>query len=244
MRIFPSDPREQYRHTRSQRHPPQRFDNRHVGHPGFVIGGGPSLRPYLKHQALTAWLQQQVTVGVNRAYEWFTPTYLVVGDKWFLNQYTSILSQLPCLTFVPDNIQQVPLWANMVVFYKDARGYTQHPASLGQQISCSNNTGTIALRIAGVMGCNPIYLLGVDLQVTEDGQTHFHTGYGPQRQPSAQRFGQFRTEYCKAITELDRYGIQVRSCSAVSSLNTVIPYDNLERLYHEALKERPHGGKA
>ena len=219
-------------HTKSQRHPPESFDNIHQGRPGFLIGGGPSLRPYLTNASVTSWLQTQITFGANRAYEWFAPTYLAVCDKWFLNTYEKQLKELPCLLFVSDNIQQSP-WKNMVIFYKDGRNEQELPASLRYKISCSNNTGTTALRLLAMMGCNPLYLLGVDLREPSQNISHFHSGYGPKRMPSAQRLKNFEDAYRKTLLALNNKNIACFSCSAVSPLNNLIPFKKLETVYEE-----------
>lgn len=43
-------------------------------------------------------------------------------------------------------------------------------------VYAGNNTGVGALALACTLGCNPIYLLGYDMQLTK-GKSHFHGGY-------------------------------------------------------------------
>lgn len=51
--------------------------------------------------------------------------------------------------------------------------------SIGQGLYHGNNSGVGALNLALVLKANPIYLLGYDMRFSQDGKSHFHSGYGP-----------------------------------------------------------------
>ena len=95
----------------------------------------------------------------------------------------------------------------------------------------------IALRIAHVLGLNPIYLIGIDLCPEDVGAENFnfHNDYDIQRQSkiSDLKIERFRKYFVEAIDELVKRSVEVFSCSPRSSLNAHIPYVSLESIIEE-----------
>jgi hypothetical protein len=93
---------------------------------------------------------------------------------------------------------------------------------------CSgNNSGFCALQLAVLLGYTEIYLFGIDLNVGRG--THYHAMYTSARA----RFHRLLNEYFESFKQgleliKNRGGIEVFSCSPISSLNDVIQYASVE----------------
>ncbi|MGH8896999.1 MAG: hypothetical protein ACRDZ4_08270 [Egibacteraceae bacterium] len=143
----------------------------------FILGGGPSLNaidPEL--------LKNELTIGLNMAfflnptitfvYDLNTMRRLFVDPRWkayrgptvWLNsedpgargRYPGVVELRPCEV----NYQQV--WSR----------------DLGHGIYRGTNAGIAALNLAELLGADPIYLLGYDFKVADNGQANWHTEYG------------------------------------------------------------------
>jgi hypothetical protein len=97
---------------------------------------------------------------------------------------------------------------------------TQNPKYIGKMeagIYTGNNAGVGALSFAAMMGCNPIYLLGMDC--THNKKSHFHDGY-PQRIQTKNTARSFISHFRAAGNELKKAGFQIYNCSPISKINT------------------------
>jgi hypothetical protein len=175
-----------------------------AGRPAFVIGGGPSLKGFDYFQ-----LDRFLTLGVNAAFMW-RPTvwyssdrrlvdFHSVGEAWRgwktikLVHYTWQEQgvELPECYYVPLAPPHVPpvLWGE----------------SLDEGIAAAGNSGLMALNIADVLGADPIFLLGFDLNDPPEGRlSHWHHLYPDAWIPSGQ--------WCqKALEEFRRQGALCRA---------------------------------
>ena len=203
----------------------RQYNNKHVGHRGILLGGGTSI----KHLQNTGFdfhsLTKEIVVGVNKAYRLFTPTYLVFGDPYFWEHFHTEIRTLSCIKFAPaqtlkgySDIHTLPVRAG--TNYQEVL-----PNGLDAAVSFINNSGVAALRILYCLGCNPIYLFGIDLTEDTAGETHFHNDYkNLGRQTTQAKYKTFHTEFARTLSALKTRDISVFSCSSFSSLNVVIPY--------------------
>jgi len=150
----------------------------------FIIGGGPSL----KNVDLDL-LRNEITIGINRAYEKLTPSILFGVDpqmwgwveqgkcgeesKRKFNEYKgykvwmALLSKRGKMQLFPPDFY--------LVDEDDRGGYKIGTTDL---LSFKNNSGYGAINLAAALGANPIYLLGFDMQGDKQGkQKWWHDGY-------------------------------------------------------------------
>lgn len=194
------------------------------GKPCYIIGGGPSLE---KHWAwLIPRLQDQLTIGINCAYEKIEPTiafgmdpkfirWIQMGkygeparEKWeHLGSYKVWLCTYT--TKLPDD----------VYILKCLGGYVaaRHvfPFRMENGIGHGNNSGYAALNLAACLGANPIYLLGFDMK-REGTKTNWHAGHPEKMRDSAP--ASFIKHFAIAAKELDKKGIKVINLNPKSAL--------------------------
>lgn len=205
--------------------------DKHKNQRGFLIGGGSSLLTLQESGFDFSRLQSEVIVGVNKAYKLLIPTYLVFGDNAFIKNFTQEIYALPCVKFAPHDILRGYSHPTLYGVQRGNRESDTLPRGLSAPISFINNSGVGALRITYTLGCNPIYLLGIDLSVNTAGDTHFHQDYkaiGRKTRPES--YTAFQREYIKVITALRAHHIDVISCSPISKLNDIIPYVPIEEV--------------
>ena len=154
----------------------------------FLVGGGPSLRGF-------DWslLEGELTIGINRAIEFFKPTIAYARDEPFAR------------------------WAKNGRFGPEAtRRWKEHPCAalwglhksdlLFQCEKESNNSGLGALRLAIGLGAREVYLLGYDL-----GGRHFHKGY-----PALQKEDIYDKLFIPAF---EKYAREANGAAKVVNLN-------------------------
>ena len=210
--------------------PLDRLTNYFQDAPVFVIGGGPSLKPYIQNETITNFLKTQVTLGCNRMFEWFSPTMAVIMDAWFFANYKAQIAQLPCPFFIPDHVKDI--LPNMYKVRK-FRSTTDHiPTSFAQGVSVSNNCGVYATRIAYLLTRGPIFLLGMDL-THHPKDTHWHSTYSdPKRNSTSHRYQQFVRVFLETVQKMRAAERIIVSCSPASPLNAHIPYKSLDDVHH------------
>ena len=157
------------------------------GQRAFIIGGGPSLKGF-------NWdlLRGELTIGINRAFEKFDPSMMFCMDTrlwgWIVRgdfgreavrryeEFTGMRVWIDNPSFIfPDDINVV---------------------GMGELSPCGSNSGHAAVKLAMLLGANPIYLLGFDMRGNgKGGQKWWHDGYAD-KQPE----GVYAT-FIKALTE-------------------------------------------
>jgi hypothetical protein len=205
---------------------PETYDNIHKGSRGFILGGGPSIRKLKEDGFDFKCLEKEIVVGVNKAYKLLTPTYLVFGDAYFWKHFQYEVKNVDCVKFAPENILHGFRHEKIVPLRRSMATKDKVPSTLGGPISFVNNSGVGALRIAYALGCNPIYLIGIDIGADSNGETHFHDDYkkDKSRKTPAARYKQFYDEFASTIEMMKRERIEIFSCSEISPLNKVIRY--------------------
>jgi hypothetical protein len=201
----------------------QELNNKHHNQRGFLIGGGSSLK-ILQENGFNfkKKLQNEIVVGVNKAYELVLPTYLVFGDTYFWKNFKDEVLTLPCVKFAPQDIVRGTDDPLLLKVKRGVRNSPFLPEGLDAAISFVNNSGVAALRMMYCLGCNPIYLLGIDLREGVGGHTHFHTAYKDKAKTGGTIYKNFRAEFVRTLTALKERNVSVYSCSPISSLNETV----------------------
>lgn len=142
------------------------FGGGHQGQRCFVIGNGPSL-----NQLDLAPLKGEITFGSNRGYMLFERiggpfTYWAVTDPYQIQEYGGEYeANLP-----PDGVKVFPFEYLPWLRFENAcpipyeRGAAHRPAFSDQPNAVYGGFSVtyVLLQLAAIMGCDPIYLIGVD----------------------------------------------------------------------------------
>jgi len=202
----------------------------------YIVGGGPSLRGFDFSK-----LGSKHTITVNKSVFYTpNPNYFITVDHSFLprvniSQFRSInTSKVFVADFSSGNLQErsgrivdikfgisykLQDFNIIVKAYKDSgMGYAFDDFRTGR------NSGFCALQLAVILGYKKIYLLGFDLVIAES--THFHEGYGMQCREFEEKLNLY-FQYFKSGLEMLREKspeVDVYSCSEISRLNKIIPY--------------------
>jgi hypothetical protein len=152
----------------------------------FVVGGGPSLRHFDFKR-----LDGALTIGTNRAYEFFTPTIMLAIDARFYEDiYAGKYNEGALRKLNAFNGPKVGIY----ICKHHPPGVTEIK-SLGvsgpimpieRGIFHGNNSGYSAVALALALGANPVYVMGIDLRY--DGEImHHHDGH-PEKTSEKQLF--------------------------------------------------------
>lgn len=196
---------------------------------GFVIGGGESIK-VLENKGLNLrkLLTDEITIGTNKSYRVGKSNYHVAMDlPYFDSDSKNLLKQnLYVSDIIFDNrqgrfpeLKKIQRLSNTTKYCSD---------SFDEGLYYGKSTGYLAMNIANILGCNPIYLLGIDLV-----GYHFHEGYGNDKDKRlAKEHKVIEKEFRTGIRFLQERGINVISLSDTSKLNDIIPYDpSILKLY-------------
>jgi hypothetical protein len=211
------------------------------GRPGFVIGGGDSLRGF-------PWpaLRGRVTIGVNMAYK-VSPTITLIQDKGLIEAiYTS--GSIQRFHWHKSSTIGIFLTAMKAVHYYQF--YQAHfcegilwPDTLEEGLPAKSNTGVSAVALADVLGCDPIYLLGFDMQPPQNGNKvpHWHDDYAGKFQTNTAALKNWISDFEGCVAVQTRKRKQVINLSPVSALKC-FPYQNVSSVlpvgnFQEAGKE-------
>ena len=147
---------------------PPEIVNKHRGKVGIVLGNGPSINEY---NLKTDFFKNAITFGTNAIGIKIHPTYYLITDKRAWNWYQPMVAQSAAkgskLIIGAKQLRRIkalklpPPPKNLfVIRYKsdDALG---EPV-LGGPLFHGRTVGIVALNLAFQMGCNPVYMLGID----------------------------------------------------------------------------------
>lgn len=154
----------------------------------FIVGGGPSLRGF-DYSALNG----ELTIGINRAYEYFRPSIIFAMDHPY---YQSVMidraygnaprrrlmrSKAPKLWMHTSRpTRSVELDGLMELKHAGLDGLCK---SLDDGLFSGENSGYAAINLAVALGCREIYLLGYDMHGEDGLAAHFHEGH-PTKKPT------------------------------------------------------------
>jgi len=192
------------------------MDNAWKGHRCFIIGGGASLSKFN-----FSTLRDELTIGVNRAYEQLDCTIMFATDgklhKWITEGRLGAKAKERFEEFKGHKI-----WLDSANHaFKgiqhlraiDGKGLS---SSLQTGLKSGGNSGYGALNLAICLGANPIYLLGFDMKGIDGKQAHWHDGY-PKAQPD-KVYKKFKTCFESVAPLLKRKGIKVINLNPKSDL--------------------------
>ncbi len=214
------------------------FKDIHRGRRCFVVGNGPSL-----NAMDLSPLDHEITFGMNCIFLGFErfgfrPTYYTVEDVFVaednsraINELTGMVKFLPldlahCLADGPETC-----WVNFTRLYKP---YPQFSDNAAAQVFWGSTVTYLALQLAYWMGCEPIYLIGVDFdykvpgyaegteEITsrEDDVNHFHPAYfGPGKRWHHPRLDRVLPSYEKAQEFVTARGRRIVNATAGGKLN-------------------------
>ena len=154
-------------------------NNAWAGRRCFIVGGGPSV----KNEDLSL-LRGELTIGINRAYEIFSPNILfgVDGQMWGWAEQGKLGAESKQKIL---DYRGYKVW--MAIKHKlfppdyyliDADDRGGYRIGTTKMLCFKNNSGYGAINLAAALGANPIYLLGFDMQGNKEGkQKWWHNGY-------------------------------------------------------------------
>ncbi len=120
------------------------YNNKHRGQRGFLIGGGTSLTALGDSGFDFHRLEQDVVVGINKAYKLLLPTYLVFGDKIFWDSFRDEVEALSCIKFAPEDIlrnYKSTKNARLLPLRRGSNAREALPTGLDTAVSFVNNSG-------------------------------------------------------------------------------------------------------
>ena len=193
----------------------------------FIVGGGPSLEGF-------DWslLDGELVIAVNRGFEFCNPNIIVSCDADFMRwiegkrddgdglcpkETARRFWDLKCLRAmvdVPKQKYDFPAGLNLLRY----AGNDGLSKSLRDGIVCGRNSGFAAMSLAMLLGANPIYLLGFDMQHRpSDDKAHFYDKGKPGR-PQDSYHKYYRHYFDKVAPEIKARGHQVINLSPNSAL--------------------------
>lgn len=194
--------------------------------PVYIVGGGPSLKPY--SQKLWLLYQKGIILAVNDShYHCYFPDAIFSLDQTWLEKNLDCIPDFggPVFVAADDGNPRVEC-SNLTYLYRKYRAGLSDKSFLSEDpgvITNGMNSGYGALNFAYLKGAKLIYLLGFDFKDLA-GQTHFHGGYAwHNRVNSNQLYPHWAKAFEDTILQLKAHNVQVFNCSP-DSLLTVFPY--------------------
>lgn len=166
-----------------------KFKDIHKGQAGFVIGNGPSL-----NETDPRLIENGVTFAANAIYllEGFKPQYHFCDDIYIAEQRADEINSLDWVKFYPADQQK---WLKNAHYFNGKRvpWISNFCDNFDEYIELNATVSYTMIQMAYFMGCNPVYLIGMDHDYSglletsiKDGNTmlsnsedsaHFHKGY-------------------------------------------------------------------
>lgn len=191
----------------------------------FLIGGGPSaatINPDL--------LSDELTIGINRAFERFPSTINVFMD-------VDLFGHMESGSLGPRNQNKWRDYPGIRVFWEGSHYLfpprdADHPYTIYtvraagrlnwkslDSLYAASNSGMLALNLALALGANPIYLIGFDMRGDgQGGQKWWHDGY-PHRKQSEAIYPDFIDQFREVAPEIKRKKIDVINLNPDSALD-------------------------
>jgi hypothetical protein len=180
----------------------------------FIIGGGPSFGEVLKSKELMYLLDNELTIGCNRAFEFVNVDCLTFHDARFGKHWSQEIQEYidgGGEVYAPMKCK-VTGYNRDIIYFKESEELN---TSLENGIYTYGNTGTMAISLAVALGFTEIYLLGMDLCFDGD-KSHFHDGY---RESFNVRARPSHYEHMiRGFNELARLNVNIYNCSPISEI--------------------------
>lgn len=196
----------------------------------FIVCGGASL----KDEPL-GWLRKEDTIAVNYVVRYMPePTFFITADSGVIRK--SAEANLWGMggdthKIIVVNKNEHPRWDRIKPYVS---AFNEHviPNRWDGEIglpgdgnfATGKNTGFCALQYVVKLGYKEIYLLGVDLRLTNGRKYCYAEGGNPSP------YDVFYEHFKRGVKKLQAFGIRVYSCSPISRLNRDVPYVKLASL--------------
>jgi hypothetical protein len=210
----------------------------------FIIGGGPSLKnfDFLK-------LADKDTIVVNKSILHVPfPSYFITVDYTVLGKIgiqsfkqvntTKIFVanfSIPTLKEADGVITDTKFnlaYENLTFFDRVIKSHKSDGIGLSfDDFRSGSNSGFCAFQLAVLLGYKKIYLLGIDLD-TSNNITHYHGGYGEGVGSFDVKLKDYFMSFKAGLLQLSilREDIKVFNCSITSALNYILPYKSVEEI--------------
>lgn len=188
----------------------------------IIVGGGPSLKGFNFNS-----LKGRRTIGINRAFEFYSDYDILFSMdtryyQWLKN------AKIDC-HLTEEIIKKWKRVKSRKVFLSPLDPYRFEPDiflirrlpvgevsfSLEKGLYCADNSFFGGLMLAVALGCNPIYLLGLDLN-SSDSRSHNHKPY-----PfpfSTTKYGRMIKSFTDIAPKLSRAGVKVYNLNPYSGV--------------------------
>lgn len=207
---------------------------------GFVIGGGASIRDLIDNGFdFNELVENEVVVGVNKAYRLCEPQFLATIDLHFIRDNIKDLKSLEKTTKIIPNIntctqyfdEDDPKVFTVTDACKLTRSHSHRRVDIPMrwdQFCYVGGSGLFGLKVAYILGLNPIYLIGFDCKLIDD-KSHFHNEYGtPLTDNRLKQFSMNLMSFAETLWVKRR--VEVYCCYEDSLLVPRIKYRNIERV--------------
>ena len=230
----------------------QQYHNKHLNRRAFIIGNGPSLLKTDPRQ-----LRDEITLAANLIYllEGFSPAYYAASDRILTQENAEEINALPWVKFFP---HQVSDWISNGHFLKGIQMEwpTNFSTDISEYIETEFTITYSLLQIAFYMGCNPVYLIGVDhayaidpSQCFQEGRVltsidtdpnHFHPGYFGKGRRWTSPPPREKLDACYRLAQegYAKHGRQLFNATAGGALE-VLPRVNFEDLLPTPSAQQP-----
>lgn len=205
--------------------------------PCFIIGGGPSLRGFdfnrlegkgriivCNKSFLDVPFADMMIAMDHDFYRWIFSGELAKGKNKAVAK-KSIIRQFR-------QFKGLKVWIELGnnrmdgVYYIHQFRLAQITRNFKQGVYTGSNTGVGALMTAVVMGCNPIYLLGIDCK-HQGRRSHYHSGYHQLQVEKTAR--SFANHFGFVAKKLKRQGIRVINLNPKSGLRH-FPFSTIDEV--------------
>lgn len=224
----------------------QKLHNIHKGKPAVLIGGGPSINKMNLDK-----LKDYVTIACNGFYlkmeslDW-APTYYTVEDPLPAKDNSKEISSLKeSIKIIPYDIKKhirkdkKTIYTNFIRSYKlpNSKEFPKFSEDCSKTIFWGGTVMYYNIQLASYFGCNPIYLIGVDLNYKvpqsiikngsvltsmEDDVNHFDPRYfGKGKKWHLPETERMQKAFTKAYFELKKQGIDLINAGLESKLKVV-----------------------
>jgi len=210
----------------------------------FIIGGGASLKgfPFGK-------LKDKETIAVNvAAFDVPNPTYCITADSGiFRKLQEGYFKGIDTTWVVVSNPEHTTMkWRNGRFIHSQSKfvynlfapnmiirnAGTDGIGLTFKDFKTGYNSGFCGFQLAVLLGYERIYLLGFDLATKPN--SHYHDRYG-EKGISTITFERYYKNFKLALQFIrDKTDIEVISCSSVSRLNDMIPYQSFGKVQEES----------
>jgi hypothetical protein len=212
------------------------FKDIHAGEAAWIVGNGPSL-----NQMDLRFLDGRVNFCMNRIYLGidkfgFTPKYYTVEDNFVAEDTPEEINALPYCKFLPKDLNYCLGGGENVCWVDFRRRYETFPLfspDAEERIYWGSTVTYLAIQLAYYMGCDPIYLIGVDFdyavpdyatgpEITslEADPNHFHPDYfGPGKRWHHPRLDLVEKAYVEARRFIEGQGRRIYNAGVGGKLS-------------------------